>query len=317
MSADGCTVVFYHYVRDSRDTPYPALNAVSPMQFNEQLDWLATTHEIIDYPRFRALRTENDAGSAQTALLTFDDGFVDHYENVFPRLQERSISGVFFVLGVALANPPRVANVHKTHFLVAKLGSERFTCEIAERLDLDYGHNNARLVWTTDVYRYDAQSDMSIKHKLNYELPLRQVGEALEDLFAAHIGNESEFARELYMSSEMIREMSSMGQTFGFHTDQHLVLSRLSAVEQRKELERGVEMIRKLTAQRSVPFCYPYGHVHTYDKETLRILKQVGYSSAFNTVRRVASPAKDPMFEFPRFDTVDLPPFVSEVSSHA
>jgi peptidoglycan/xylan/chitin deacetylase (PgdA/CDA1 family) len=131
----------------------------------------------------------------------------------------------------------------------------------------------------------------------------------LETMFASHIGDAAAFARNLYMSAAMVREMADAGMTFGYHTRTHRMLSRLTADEQERELGDGVGWIRELTGQARVPFCYPWGGVRTYTDDTLRMLPEAGYSLAFNTVRRRVRLLKDNRYELPRFDTRDLPPY--------
>jgi peptidoglycan/xylan/chitin deacetylase (PgdA/CDA1 family) len=100
--------------------------------------------------------------------------------------------------------------------------------------------------------------------------------------------------------------MARGGMTFGFHTETHPVLSRLDADAQRRELRNGPELIRTLTGQRTCSFCYPYGHSHTYNTSTLRVLEECGYSMAFNTDRREIQVGRDARYELPRFDTRDV-----------
>jgi peptidoglycan/xylan/chitin deacetylase (PgdA/CDA1 family) len=111
----------------------------------------------------------------------------------------------------------------------------------------------------------------------------------------------------------MIAEMAAAGMTFGYHTRSHRMLSRLSAREQAQELSDGVAWIRTLTGQAEVPFCYPWGGPNTYTADTLRLLEELGYSGAFNTVRRSALVGRDGRFEVPRLDTRDLPPYTPGV----
>ena len=68
----------------------------------------------------------------------------------------------------------------------------------------------------------------------------------------------------------------------------------------------GPALIRDLTGQQTVSFCYPYGFPHTYNADTLRVLEEYGYSMAFNTVRNEALIGRDPRYELPRFDTRDV-----------
>ena len=156
------------------------------------------------------------------------------------------------------------------------------------------------------VYRYDEAPDLRAKRLLNYELPYDVADTLLDALFRTHLGDPKAFARALYLSPDMIAEMARGGMTFGYHTQSHRVLSRLSRDEQRRELAGGVGLVKRLTGQQSVPFCYPYGFRHTYNQDTLDVLAETGYSVAFNTVRQpVAVPAPH-RYGLPRFDTRDI-----------
>ena len=105
------------------------------------------------------------------------------------------------------------------------------------------------------------------------------------------------------------RSRSAGGVAFGYHTRSHRMLSRLDSVQQREELAGGVEWIRALTGQSSVPFCYPWGGIKTYTGETVRALGELGYSLAFNTVMRRLRIGHDDRYELPRLVTRDLPPY--------
>ena len=304
MTASACTIVFYHYVRDVQRTAYPGIKALSTTEFAAQLDWLAARFRIVDGPTFERAAIGSERLSDPSALLTFDDGFVDHYANAYPEMRRRGIGGIFFVAGATLAAQPVLLNVHKTHFLLSALGAERFGDLVAERL------TNIATVHAKEnrdgIYRYDEAPDVRAKRLLNYELPHDIADRTLDELFREHVGDPVMFARELYVSAEMIAEMSRGGMTFGYHTRTHRVLSRLPRAEQEAELVDGVALIRRLTGQRTVPFCYPYGFTHTYNQDTLDVLAQAGYSIAFNTVRQPAQLPASARYELPRFDTRDV-----------
>ncbi len=302
--ADGTLVVMYHYIRDAERSGFPSLKALRLAEFGAQLDWLGSARAPVAYETFERWEPVPHAG---TFLLTFDDGFVDHYTAAFPALRARGWGGVFFVAGAALAGTPRLLNVHKTQFLLASLGAERFAEAVAAEARADDA--TTALGHRREVYRYDDAPDLVAKHRLNYEMPAAEADRVLTTLFERHLGDERAFARELYLTRDMIREMAAGGMTFGFHTEAHPVLSRLDRDAQARETARGVSLIRELTGQAGVPFCYPYGHAHTYNTDTLAVLDQAGYSLAFTTARRLARPGLDQRLEVPRMDTRDLPPF--------
>lgn len=309
-----CLAVMYHYVRDSAATPFPAIRALPPALFERQLDWLQREHEVIGLD---ALEAAIDAGTTLppgAVLLTFDDGFVDHYETVFPILRARGLTGVFFLAEQACGASPRVLGVHKTHLLLAALGADAFgTAVLAEcRAALaSAGSAGRRGVFGAD--RWEHADERAIKDLLNYELPFADADRVLETLFARYLGEDAAFARGLYLSPGMIAEMAGGGMRFGYHTRSHRMLSRLTVDEQRSELRDGAAWIRDLTGQTTVSFCYPWGGPGTYTADTLKILDDTGYSVAFNTVRRRLDVGTDGRFELPRLDTRDLPPYTQGI----
>jgi peptidoglycan/xylan/chitin deacetylase (PgdA/CDA1 family) len=316
----GCTSVFYHYVRDVERTPFPDIKALSVAGFTTQIDWLQARFDIIDGATFERAVLSGTGFDRPTALLTFDDGFVDHYEHVFPILRDRGLGGIFFVAGGTLDSDPVLLNVHKTHFLLSHLGANRFTEEVAAALDREgietggqtrdtAGHMRrgpSRSANREGIYRYDEAPDVRIKRILNYDAPYPVADRVLSTMFTRHIGDSGAFARQLYLSAAQIGEMAKGGMTFGFHTQTHPVLSRLDAVAQRAELCNGPRLVSELTGQHTVSFCYPYGFSHTYNADTLSVLAECGYSMAFNTVRREIVFGQDQRYELPRFDTRDV-----------
>ena len=301
----GCTVVFYHYVRDVERTPFSGIKGLSVDGFIAQLDWLQNRFDVVDGSTFERALVSGVGFDRPTALLTFDDGFVDHYEHVFPVLAERSLGGIFFLAGAALRGTPQLLNVHKTHFLLSHLGAKRFTDEIGAALESE-GFAVASRDTREGIYRYDEAPDIRIKRILNYEAPYAVADRVLSVVFERYLGDSERFAEGLYLSAAQVGEMAAAGMTFGFHTETHRVLSRLDRDAQRAELQHGPALIRDLTGQTTVSFCYPYGFAHTYNADTLAALEDYGYSMAFTTARRDAVIGQDPRYELPRFDTRDV-----------
>jgi peptidoglycan/xylan/chitin deacetylase (PgdA/CDA1 family) len=307
-----CYIVMYHYVRDTAATPYPDIKALHPADFERQLDWLQANFDVLTYPQFEAMLRGELRFERSTALLTFDDGFVDNYEIVYPIFQRRGLSGVFFITTSTQAERPALLNVHKTHFLLAKMGATAFTDAVERELKRELETDTVAFPDQRGLYRYDTGDNRDVKRLLNYELPFDLTDRVLSRLFAEVIGaDETEFARSLYIGREQISAMAAGGMTFGGHTRTHRVLSRLSADEQYHDLADGVTLVRELTGQTSIPFCYPYGHAQTYNQATIAHLSALGYATAFNTVRQPLDPAAYERYALPRYDTRDLPPFAA------
>ena len=304
-SHDSCLVVSYHYVRDPSISVFPNLRTLHPADFEQQITTLERDTAIVDYKLFLAALDGDRPLNGPSALLTFDDGLIDHYETVFPQLAARGHRGIFFISPGSNSPAPRVLNVQKVQLLVATLG-ERLWDEVTAALAA-VGPGSATDATHDSLYRYDSAAVRRVKQLLNYTLPLETTEAVLGEMFRSSIGDEAEIARELYLTPAMIREMAHAGMTFGYHTRDHLVLSRLPLDEQRAQLEDGVQWIRGLTGQTSVPFCYPHGHAHAYTQDTVELVRECGYSMAFTAVRGTSRPSTDLRFEVPRLDTRDVP----------
>ena len=311
MTESTCLVIMYHYVRNSDSTPFPALRALPVEHFERQLDWLEREYRLIALEQLEAALDGRSALPPDAALLTFDDGFSDHYAQVLPVLRRRGLSGVFFLTSEVYADQPRVLGVHKTHFLLARLGAEALARAVFEESGQSPTSLARQRVAVFGSDRWEYADERALKNLLNYELPIEDSERILDELFERHVGRPQEFARDLYLSESMVRKMAVAGMQFGYHSRSHRMLSRLGTEQQEVELRDGVSWVQSLSRQARVPFCYPWGGRGTYTNETIHLLRDHGYSLAFNTERRRVAMGRDDRFELPRVDTRDLPPYTT------
>lgn len=103
-------ILMYHYV-----SPLPP-NAddvrreltVTPEQFRAHVEHLFYEgYSAISLDALNEALLNGTPLPPKPVVLTFDDGYIDHFTNVFPVLQEFGFTGVFFVItGLADANHP-------------------------------------------------------------------------------------------------------------------------------------------------------------------------------------------------------------------
>ena len=80
------TIVMYHYVREKAFSRYPELKALEMSNFISQLDYLQNNYVLIGVDDVMLYLQGYAALPERACLLTFDDGYLDHYLNVFPEL---------------------------------------------------------------------------------------------------------------------------------------------------------------------------------------------------------------------------------------
>ncbi len=305
------TIVTYHYVRDLERSRYPAIKGLSTARFREQLETLRRAYTLIRGEELLAAATAGAELPPRALLLTFDDGYADHFTQVFPILDELGLSGCFFPPARPVFED-RVLDVNKLHFVLAAVPDPRaLVARVFELLDANqraYGLADKEVYWQrlATPGRFDPAEVMFLKRLLQRELPAALRQELLGVLFEQYVTrDEAAFANELYMSLDQLRCLQRQGMTIGSHGDSHAWLNSLDAAAQAEEIDRSLVLLAAV----GVPLerwmmCYPYG---AHDASLLAILAARGCAVGLTTQPGVADLAHDPPLTLPRLDTTSLP----------
>ncbi len=305
------TIVTYHYVRDLERSRYPAIKGLSTARFREQLETLRRAYTLIRGEELLAAATAGAELPPRALLLTFDDGYADHFTQVFPILDELGLSGCFFPPARPVFED-RVLDVNKLHFVLAAVPDPRaLVARVFDLLDANqraYGLADKEVYWQrlATPGRFDPAEVMFLKRLLQRELPAALRQELLGVLFEQYVTrDEAAFANELYMSLDQLRCLQRQGMTIGSHGDSHAWLNSLDAAAQAEEIDRSLVLLAAV----GVPLerwmmCYPYG---AHDASLLAILAARGCAVGLTTQPGVADLAHDPPLTLPRLDTTSLP----------
>lgn len=300
-------IITYHYVRDLSRTAFPHIHGRLVTELEQQASWLSQRCEMA------TLRSALDflAGTYQPkrdlCLLTFDDGFKDHYVNVLPILLERGIEGLFFI-STACIEHHRVLPVHKNHFLMAKLEFDEYRSAFLDRLALFSKEtpNVVDIARAQEAYPWDIANVAAFKFFLNYRLSEQLRVRVLDELFTYFLGDESAFSQQLYLSWKEAQTMQQQGMVMGGHSNNHVALSSLNAAKLKADLGTCANVLRKrLQPQLLWPFCYPYGHSYSFNDATTQRLRALAFVCGFTTVPGPIRPGED-LFALHRIDTNDV-----------
>jgi len=301
----------YHYVRDLPLTRYPRIKGLCTSQFRHQLDYLRRHYSFVT--RVQCLEALHGGQSlpANAVVLTFDDGYADHFANVFPVLHELGIEGWFFPPVRTIRNS-EVLSVNKIHFVLATVDKHaRLVQEVFQSLDALRGEFELR---SNEEYyrelavasRYDPAEVIFLKRLLQHALPESARDRIVSELFSRYVAsNELAFARELYMSEDQVRCMLRSGMYVGSHGYGHYWLNRLPVAEQEREVALSLEFLADVGAPtKDWVMCYPYG---AYNDSLLEILRR--YGCGLGLTAQVGLAALDPggALTLARLDTNDLP----------
>lgn len=306
----------YHYVRDLKHSRYPNIKGMQTEEFREQIQYLKKNYHFVTVEQVIDAFSSNKQLPEHAVMLTFDDGYADHFNTVFPILQHEGIRGAFYAPVKAITEHT-VLDVNKIHFILASTSNEKmpiFLSEIKLLLDSYRGKYSLR---SFDEYfsklavanRFDSKEVIFVKRLLQVELPEELRNLIVKELFLKIVDVEEEvFSRELYMSMDQIKCMVDCGMHIGSHGYDHYWLGSLSKDKQRYEIQKSIDFIKDVGGDINCwSICYPYG---SYNKDTISLLKENGCKFGLTTEVDLVSPieySNDTIYKLPRLDANDIP----------
>ena len=313
------TIVMYHYVRDLKNSRYPDIKGLDINLFKKQINYMRKHYHIITMEEVIYSIDNQVKIPEKSVLLTFDDAYSDHYNNVFPILDKYKLQGSFYAPSKAITEHT-VLDVNKIHFILASTEDKiNLVNELKELVkfyqkeyqleDFDYYYKKL-----AQASRLDTKDVIFIKRLLQVELVEDLRIKIVDTLFEKYIEvSEDAFSRELYMNEEQLKHMLRSGQHIGNHGYNHYWWNSLNEKEMSQELDLSISFLEKIGVDmNNWTACYPYG---SYDDQSIKMLKERGCKLAVTTEVDIATTNKDTRFIMPRLDTNDIPKNQNETTN--
>jgi len=315
------TIVTYHFVREIKNSKYPKIKGLEFSAFKRQLDYLENNFEIIDVQKLLDFAFRGKNLPENSCLLTFDDGYKDHIEYVFPELLKRKIQGSFFPTFKPVIERD-ILDMNCVHYILACCSDYKELFNLLNQLCLGNGIDEKELknFWNTmdhegylrklgvvnDPFKFDPKKRFYIKWLLQYYLPKETRAKISKTLFKKYVGVDTQkFSEELYMSFDDIKKLVNHGMYVGCHGYDHLWMSKENRKNQEKEINLSLEFLKKAGASvKEWIMCYPHGD---YNSETLDVLREKNCSIGLTSKTGLNQLNKNNLFELLRFDTNDFP----------
>lgn len=280
------TVLNYHRIADPIEDGYETFRpniSATPENFALQLDYLLEHFNVISGAELSAWLYEGRELPPHAAMITFDDGYRDNWENAYPLLRERHLPAIIFLTTDYIDK--------KTPFYWDVLAyAFRHSSKTQAVLPM-IGKQN----WQTD--------DEMIKVMLAWTevgkcLPNTEKEKALQEtLKVLDVLVPKDALQGLALSWDQIREMAENGIEMGSHTVSHPILTRIPAEQVKKELEESKKRIESELEKPVISFAYPNGGAADFTRATQGLLRELGYRFAFSLLpgpTRYATVKKNP-----------------------
>jgi len=255
--------------------------------FSRQLDYFGNEFGFVTKDE---LKESLETGvPAKGVILTFDDGFKDHFDYVLPELESRGLWGIFYIPMAPYING-RILDVHRIHLLLGKYAGDVVQEALNEMLDeemLSHAHIDEFHSKTYKRQLGNTESVSYVKRVLNYFIDYRYRGMLIDKLMLHFFDKDMYSLFDVYMTENELKLMNQRGMILGSHTVNHPVMSKISESAQEVEI---IESFNKLEAivgdVRIKTFCYPYGGFHSFTKSTEEVLLKGGVEFSFNVEPR-------------------------------
>ena len=89
-------IVMYHYVRPIKGSKHPNIKGLELENFKKQINFFLKKTNIISQTDLIEIIGSKKIPKKPNIMLTFDDGFIDHYKYVFPHLLKKKIHACFY-----------------------------------------------------------------------------------------------------------------------------------------------------------------------------------------------------------------------------
>lgn len=305
------TIVMYHYVRNIANSQHPGLKGLEYNMFQEQIAFFMSNYNIIRMDELLAYYNEGYELPERALLLTFDDGYSDHFTNVYPFLKKHGLQGSFFVSGKTLVENV-LLDVNKIHFILASSNSTSIYNELLILLDAyrseesNYPPNEELLNRYLLPNRFDSDEVGFIKRILQTVLPINIRKAITDNLYKKYVGiSEGSLAKELYMSYEQVKQMYRDGMYIGMHGYDHPWLGEIEKQYVIKDIDRSLDVLDGIMDRDKRVINYPYG---SYSEKVIEYLNKIHVQLGMTTEVRIADLRRDNKLLLPRLDTNDFPP---------
>ena len=301
-------IIMYHYIRPATDNKYPGIKFLDLNSFKRQLDYLQERFVIISVDQILDSIKNKNTLPKNACWLTFDDGYKDHYNYVFPELKKRKLQGSFFPPRDAVKNS-ELLDVNSIHHILSKCKNISKLRVSLDKLCLESSIKSSELKYFWHKYgvpnRWDNAQTIYIKRMLQHALPEENRNFITQKLFQEYVGiSQKELSNELYMSVSEIRELVKEGMHVGSHGSRHCWLNKITKENQRIDIQDALEFLEDVGAStKDWVMCYPYG---AYNSDTLSLINSLGAKIGITCESRKANLDIDNQLTLPRFDTNDF-----------
>lgn len=295
-------ILMYHRVCGRGDDTacyFARGTAVTPENFAIQMAFLAENTDVVSLQRLTDTKV-NRLGDRPVVVLTFDDGYADVHDRVWPVCDRLGLPFSVFPIAGHTAESSTLCWVDWYYAILHRA---------QRRGGVDLGPIVSDSAWHAPAIDDDVRWWVRgpVKEKLHGASPSRRTRflHALATTLAADVDGRL-LSSQLYLGHDELRSMAAAGVVVGGHGVHHVRLRDCDPQERDAEIEGSRKLLDAIAPQRPYWFCYPDG---SHDELVASRVAAAGFVGALTVEPGHVHP-KTSRLALPRFLVRDAPPTV-------
>jgi peptidoglycan/xylan/chitin deacetylase (PgdA/CDA1 family) len=259
------TIFLYHEVNDKPSEFADSYQLNTPPKiFQEQIDAILKNYNILNPSDVLKGKWATDKPSA---LITFDDGTLDIFENALPILKKRSINPIVFMNFAMVKGNEIFWSALKTFLSTKSLEFKKFLA------DKGIGEESY--------------------HTLNKDIVDSFLSSLQEDT-RNNLINQIKDYYGTFPSYEYISKLSSDEVTLGNHLYNHFNANYITSDHLEEQYLKN-DIILKELRQGHQYFAYPFGQSDCFSEKTNQQIEKLGAKVIFSAINKVNKANKNPL----------------------
>lgn len=284
-SRQDVNILAYHRVvadiEKAEDESYYGL-VVSTSTFRKHCELLKQNYDVVSLEYAANVLKRKRRSHRPLAVITFDDGYLDFYEEAFPILKDLGLTATVFLPTTCIGQDQPLA--HDRIFWLLRLA-------LKDGIAIAPAIKRAGVRPET-VRLFSGKRDLHLLSEQLVYLPDDLREKVITELEAA-IPQFRGYPREFTLLNwDQIREMSAAGIGFGGHTANHVVLPVESGSTAASEIAKSKHEIESQIKRDVTTFAYPNGE---YDPAIRSLVIDAGFKVAVTTEKKFNPPGTDPL----------------------
>lgn len=294
-------IMFHHFHNEVHPR---GQGSISSEEFERVILFIGTEN-IISAPEWCENYGKGDA-IKDKVCITFDDSLKCQYEIAKPILDKYNIKAFFFVYSSVLNGGMEYLEIFRYFRSKYFSNFDNFYEAFMEMLlSSEYADEvrTALKVFNPDEYlknfSFYSENDKIFRYTRDHILKTERYNSIVLKMIEKKKLSVKEIAKNLWMSSEEVADLSVNGHVIGLHSESHpTTMGLLNIEKQKSEYQSNKDFLERLLSKKIETMSHP---CNSYSSETLQLLKNMGVKVGFRANMELGY---DSVYEIPRQDHI-------------